>query len=145
MEAVGKAVGAVREESVPAVVVRRRFGTEVDEAADLRLADGQPVDTRLLGERPDGLQVGGLDGSAVAGHGLGTRVVAVPVTVGRVVRGDLVDVGQHVHVPGAVDRARGGAGAAVRGPVARRRAPGGCARAPTRSLMPRAYGMLRSA
>lgn len=84
------------EEVSQAVTDDRWLQAEVDEAADLRLADGQLVDTGLCGEGGDGLEVGGLDGPVVAGRGLGTGVVAVLIAVGRVVFGDLVDVGQQV-------------------------------------------------
>ncbi|MEU6091932.1 hypothetical protein ABZ865_35235 [Streptomyces sp. NPDC047085] len=84
------------EEPGQAVAVDRWFQAEVGEAADLRLADGQLVHTGLFGEAGDGLQIGGFDRSVVTGRGLGTGVVAVLIAVGRVVLGDLVDVGQHV-------------------------------------------------
>lgn len=87
---------ASREQVGQTVAVDRWLQTEVDEASDLRLADGQLVDAGFLGEGGNGLQVGGFDRSVVAGRGLGAGVVAVLIAVGGVVLGDLVDVGQHV-------------------------------------------------
>ncbi|MFV5997466.1 hypothetical protein ACNPQM_35035 [Streptomyces sp. NPDC056231] len=84
------------EEVRQAVAVDRWFQAEVGEAADLRLADGQLVDTGLFGEGGDGLQVGGFDWSVVADGRLGPGVVVVLIAVGRVVLGDPLDVGQHV-------------------------------------------------
>lgn len=58
--------------------------------------DGQLVDTGFFGEGGDGLQVCGFDRSVVTGRRLDADVVAVLIAVGRVVRGDPVDVWQHV-------------------------------------------------
>lgn len=108
--------GAGGEEAGQAVAVDRWFRAEVDTTAELRLADGQLVDTAVFGEGGDGLQVGGFDRSVVAGRVLGAGVVAVLVAVGGVVLGDLIDVGQHVTAHGEPGRVEGGPGYSTRRP-----------------------------
>ncbi|MFF4544758.1 hypothetical protein ACFY1J_11015 [Streptomyces sp. NPDC001406] len=89
-----KAGQAGREESLQPEVPHRRLGTEVQTGGDLWLAYGQAVDTGFRGECLDGLKTGRLDLAVIADDVLIAGVVAVFVTVGGVVLGDAVDVGQ---------------------------------------------------
>ncbi|MGW8604467.1 hypothetical protein ACWGLB_36645 [Streptomyces sp. NPDC055893] len=83
-----------REKCAETEAIQGRFEAEMDERRDLRLAHGQTVDACIRGERLNRLKIGRLDLAVIAGDVLGTGVVPVIVTVGGVVLGDAIDVGE---------------------------------------------------
>ncbi|MET9922768.1 MULTISPECIES: hypothetical protein [unclassified Streptomyces] len=87
-----------REEPVESETVHRRFRAEVREGGDLRLTHDQVVDARVPGERLDGPEAGRLDLAVIADGVLGAGAMPVLVTVGGIVGGDAVDVGE-LHLP----------------------------------------------
>ncbi|MGW3635651.1 hypothetical protein ACWD7F_36985 [Streptomyces sp. NPDC005122] len=89
---------ASREESVHPKAVHRRLDAEVREGRDLRFPYDQVIDGGVPGEGRDHLKIGRLNLAVVAEDVLGSGVVAAFVTVGGVVLGDAVDVGE-LHLP----------------------------------------------
>ncbi|MFE2516700.1 hypothetical protein [Streptomyces mirabilis] len=98
LRSVMEAGKAGRKESLKPEVFQRPLEAEVREGRHLGFAYGQALDAGLHGERQDRLQIGRLDLAVIADGVLGARVVPVFITVGRVVLGDAVHVGE-LHVP----------------------------------------------
>ncbi|MEV4333597.1 hypothetical protein AB0K02_24170 [Streptomyces sp. NPDC049597] len=86
-----------RKQPVEPEAVQRPLEAELREQRNLWLADGQSDDARVRGERLDRLKIARLDLAVIADGVLGAGVVPVIVTVGGVVLGDAVDVGE-LHV-----------------------------------------------
>lgn len=108
LRSVVEARRAGREESVQPRSLQRLLDTEVHGGRDLWLANGQVIDSGTHREGLDRLQVRRLDLVVIAERVFGADVVAVFITVGGVVLGDAIDVGEHnlifQHVPGAALR-----------------------------------------